>query len=126
LKVGVIKESDILGCSCYFQFPNYYNKEGTGAIFEAEIDERALMNIDGKDVMLKFVRRTDSEGETKVGSTRTEYYKSEDTEVSVEYVVRKLGDPNDEECESIEYTATITLTRNGISRKISSLGSCGC
>jgi hypothetical protein len=84
------------------------------------------MNIDGKDVMLKFVRHTDSEGETKVGSTRSEFYKSDDTEVGIEYVVRKLCDPGDEECESIQYSATITVTRNGISRKTSALGVCGC
>jgi hypothetical protein len=126
LKVGVIKESSLLGCGCYLQFPDDYNKEGRGAIFEAEIDERALMNIDGKDVVLKFVKRTDWEGETKVGSTRSEFYKSEDTEVMVEYVVKKLCDPGDEQCESIQYSATITVMRNGISRKTSALGVCGC
>jgi hypothetical protein len=126
LKVGVIKESPIMGCGCYLKFPDDYNKEGSGAIFESEADDRALMNINGKNVMLEFVRRTDWEGETKIGSTRSEFYKSEDTEVGIEYVVRKFCDPGDEQCESIQYSATITVTRNGISRKISALGVCGC
>jgi hypothetical protein len=126
LEVGAIKEPFLDGCGCYFNFPDDGNKEGNGYVFLAEIDDRAQMNIDGKDVMLQYVRRIDTEGEIKVGSTQSEYYKSENTEVGVEYVVRKLCDPNDEACESIEYSATITVTRNGISRKISALGSCGC
>jgi hypothetical protein len=126
LEVGTIKGPFLDGCGCYFYIPDDDNKEGKGYVFLAEIDDRAQMNIDGKDVMLKYVRRIDSEGETKVGSTQSEFYKSENTEVGIEYVVKKLCDPNDEGCESIEYTATITVTRKGISRKISSLGSCGC
>jgi hypothetical protein len=126
LKVDVIKEPFLMGCGCYLQFPDDFSKEGRGDIFQAEGDDRAQMNIDGKDVMLKFVRRTDWEGETKVGSTRSEFYKSEDTEARVEYVVKKLCDPGDEGCESIQYSATITVMRNGISRKTSPLGVCGC
>jgi hypothetical protein len=126
-KVGIIKEPFLDGCGCYFKFPDDSTKEVKGYVFLAEIiDEGAQMNIDGKDVMLKFVRRVDPAGETKVGSARNEFYKSEDTEVGVEYVVRQLCDPDNEACESIQYSATITVTRNGISRKIKALGECGC
>jgi hypothetical protein len=126
LKVGAIKEPFLDGCGCYFDFPDDDNKEGQGYVFLAEIDDRAQMNIDGKDVMLQYLRSTDAEGEIRVGSTRSEFYKSENTEVGVEYVVKKLCEQDDEACESVEYSATITVTRNGISRKISALGSCGC
>jgi hypothetical protein len=126
LKIGIIKKPFLIGCGCYFHFPDDHNKEGEWDIFQAEIDDNAQMNIDGEDVMLKFVSRTDLEEETKVGSTRSELYKSDDTEVVVEYVVKELCDPEDTECESIQYSATITVTRKGVSRKVSALGVCGC
>lgn len=126
LKVGPIKDPFILGCGCYLKLPDDFKLENDNDIFETDLDESAQMNIDGKDIILKLVRREDPKGKTKVGSTRSEVYASGNIEVRVEYIVKKICDPKDKECEDTLYSANITITRNGIERKIRALGLCGC
>jgi hypothetical protein len=126
LKVGFVKEPFIEGCGCFLHLPEDYNKEDRGYIFLGGLADGAQMNFDGKDVELKEVKRIDAEGDIKIGSTRSVFYKSGNIDVGVEYVVKGLCEPDEEECESTEYSATITVTRNGMSQKISALGSCGC
>jgi hypothetical protein len=126
LKVSFVKEPFIDGCGCFLHLPEDYNKEDRGYIFLGGLEDSAQMNFDGKDVILKEVRRIDAEGDIKIGSTRNVFYKSGNIDVEVEYVVKGLCEPDDTECESTEYSATITVTRNGMAQKISALGSCGC
>ena len=126
LKVGPIKDPFILGCGCYLKLPDDFKQENDSDIFETDLDESAQMNIDGKDIILKLVRREDPKGKTKVGSTRSEVYASGNIEVRVEYIVKKICNPKDEDCEDTVYSANITITRNGIERKIRALGPCGC
>jgi hypothetical protein len=129
LKIGIVKEPFVDGCGCYFRFSDDYNQGNRSYVFLADIIEKegdAQMNIDGTDVRLKLVKRVETEGETKIGSTRKEFYKSGDIEVGIEYVVTKACEPNDGSCESTDYSATITVTRNGVYQKIIALGDCGC
>jgi hypothetical protein len=131
LKIGVIKEPYVDGCGCYFQLPEDSEKRVAGYVFLVDIVEAqgtAQMNIDGKDVILKLVKSNEKVGlkETKVGSTHSEFYKSGEVEVGIEYVVTGVCEPEDESCESTAYSATITVTRNGVYQKIKASGSCGC
>ena len=126
LKVGPIKDPFILGCGCYLKLPDDFKQENDSDIFETDLDKSAQMNIDGKDIILKLVKREDPKGKIKVGSTRSEVYASGNIVVSVEYIVKKICNPKDEDCEDTVYSANIAITRNGIERKIRALGPCGC
>jgi len=124
LTIDVVKEPLVDGCGCYLQKSDDAGKEDKSYIFLSS--DIAQMNLDGKDIRLELVKSVEQEGETKVGSTRSEYYKSGNIDVGIEYVVKGICPPNDEGCESTEYSATITVTRNGVYKKISALGYCGC
>jgi hypothetical protein len=126
LTVGLIKKPFLDGCGCYLQFPSDYKRNNERYIFLGDLDKNAQMNIDGKDLTLKLVSRREPRGATTVGSRWSEVYTSEETKVRIEYVVRRLCDPTDEGCEVTWYSARITITRNGVVRKVKALGVCGC
>ena len=91
------------------------------------MSEKAVINLDGKDLTLHLMDQSDEKnGELKVGDRSWEIYKAGDTTLRVDYTVSKLCDPNDEACEVIYYKATITLTRKGQKETLKTIGYCGC
>jgi len=65
--------------SCNHQLKNNQakNNQNDHYIFLGDLEESAPMNIDAKDIILKLRRREDPQDETKLGSTRSEVYVSE-------------------------------------------------
>lgn len=101
--VGPLKNKNVKsGCGCYFYFGRRLTTSSK-EIFASGDEEAAWMNIDGVDMKLKFVSRTednktDSRGNIKVGSRSTERYANGDVTVDVLYIVtavcpRKVVEP---------------------------------
>lgn len=126
LTVGVIKKPILDGCGCVLQLPQDYNRKNKRYVFLADVDGTAQININGQDITLKQVTNNLPQESLKVGAKWTEDYTAAKTKVQVEYVVKKVCDPDDEGCEVTHYSATITVTRDGVARKVNASGLCGC
>lgn len=82
--------------------------------------------MDGTDLELTLVRRSETGAETKLGDRTRETFVAKRIRVEIEYVVTKVCDPDDESCEQVWYSATITVTRNRTARRVRVRGACGC
>lgn len=93
----------------------------------AELEEQnAWMNIDGRDIKLRKVRSIDPRGKERKGSRSSRKYTAGDVDVLIERVTTGVCAPNDESCESTEYSATITVTKGSRRQIIKVTGGCGC
>jgi hypothetical protein len=116
------------GCGCYFKFRGT-PETAERYIFASSIEEdkTAWMNIGGRDVELKLVKETGSNGRrVQVGGRWTEKYVSGDIAVSGTYLVTRVCDPNDENCESTGYDVTFVVKKGHKSQVVRAVGSCGC
>ena len=117
------------GCGCYFKFrgtPENVERY----IFSSSIDDEktAWMNVGGRDVKLSVRKETGLKGKEaeRVGSRSRETYSSGDISVSGTYVVTRVCDPNDENCESTGYDVTFVVKKGPRSQVVKAVGSCGC
>ena len=129
-RVANIKDKKISdGCGCYFQFrgtPREAQKYMFFSSIEDTEEKEAWMNIDGKDVKLTLVSKTDPKGRERVGSRSTRRYATQGTILDVTYVATRVCGVNDESCESTDYDATFKLMVRGMQRTIKAVGGCGC
>jgi len=127
IKVGFIKNKDSFldGGGCSLQLPTDYKKHNERYIFLSDVEDHAVINIEGKDTKLKLVSRQEPKGEPKRGDRSKWIYAGNETKVQVDFVVTGGCDPNDEGCEVIFYDATITVTRDQVNQVIRVKGVCG-
>jgi hypothetical protein len=88
----------------------------------------ALMNVGGRDVKLTLQKETSLKGKEseQVGSRSRALYVSGDITVSGTYVVTRVCDPNDENCESTDYDVTFVVKKGAKSQVVKAFGYCGC
>lgn len=125
-QVGYIKDESIPGgCGCALFSPSERKKRLPKYVFFSGMDEnRAWMNIDGRDVELTLTHASSSKGRERSRSSET--YVRGSMKVSVVYVTTRFCKPNDEDGESTDYNATVTVI-DGLRRRTLKLkGSCGC
>ncbi|MCM3905520.1 MAG: hypothetical protein ND866_27825 [Pyrinomonadaceae bacterium] len=117
------------GCGCYFKFRGT-PETAERYIFALSIedDKTAWMNIGGRDVKLTLEKETGLKGKEaeRVGSRSRETYSSGDITVQGTYVVTRVCDPNDENCESTQYDVTFLVKKGTRSQVVKAVGSCGC
>jgi hypothetical protein len=112
------KESEA-GCSLY-------RKGKKGFIFWSG-DKSALMNIDGKDRVLKFAGEIPVERQiNKKGDRSTVIYKSGKTILKIDRVATKVCDGSQPDCTGTSYDARINLSVGNRKQIISATGYCGC
>ena len=115
------------GCGCYFKFRGTpQNAERYVFTSSIEDDKTAWMNISGRDVKLKLVKKTGNEKRAQMGSRSTEKYASGDITVTGTYVVTSVCAPNDENCESTGYNVTFVVRKGPKSQVVKASGYCGC
>jgi hypothetical protein len=125
VRVGVVKDIggiDEVGCS--LQFPADYRKHNERYVVKSD-ENNAVMNIDGKDRMLKLVSHREPKGAPRKGDRSTWNYADKETKVRIDFVVTRVCDPNDESCEVTWYDATITVTRKNGKGVVNVKGVCG-
>ncbi len=104
-------------------------KKGTkGFIFWSGVDKSALMNIDGKDRVFKFVSEIPVEPQVeKKGDRSTVIYKSGKMIVRIDLVATKKACVSGElDCTGNYYDAKINLSVENRKQVISATGYCGC
>jgi hypothetical protein len=120
--IGNIQNTrEIQGAGCSLQ-----RKGNKGYVFWSAFEKSALMNIDGKDRVLKLVSVNPSEPQAaKKGDRSTEIYKSGKMTVRIDRVVTRVCRQGDGECESTSYDGKVKLTIGDRKQTISVEGECG-
>jgi len=119
---------DYSGCSCSLQTHLESNKSGKWKTmnFYQDLEAKetgAYLNVDGKDVKFKLIRKGDRPEEEKLGDTYSDVYQADGITVTVQYTVSKLPC---EECEGTDYDVVLTAVRGSYLVKEKAFGSCGC
>jgi hypothetical protein len=126
-KLGFVKDEALLndcGCSFYLSHKDVNKRRH---VFLSDLSQNAIINLDAKDLRLLLIDHSaEKNDELKVGDRSWEIYRAGKVRLRVDYVVRKLCDPNDEGCEVIYYDATLSLTRDGQKAAFKVVGLCGC
>lgn len=122
--IGTIKGEAPLGhgCGCYFTS----TKENKQPVFvsidnDADgIEEKAMMHIDGRDIILRHVKG----GSPEPGKKSRQIYSGGGTHVQLDYLSGKSCEGN--ECEVIEYQLSITVKTKTGETTLPASGDCGC
>lgn len=132
LQLGIIKEdrsketSAFNGCGCTL-FRNRQEQRKQQVIFLSDMSENALINLNGKDLVLRLIDSSpEKKRREKIGDRRWEIFKAGNTQLRVDYTISNLCDTKDESCEAIYYKAILTLTRNEQKIVANTIGACGC
>ncbi len=118
---------EIQGAGCSLQ-----RKGKKGDVFWSPFERSALMNIDGKDRVLKFVSETPSQqdltkkgGRAKKGDRSTVIYKSGKMTVQIDRIATRVCRQGDQECESTSYDGKLKLNIGDRQQVIAVEGECG-
>lgn len=123
--VGNVKNNLVDGCGCYFKFRGT-NRNSKQYMFSQSIDQKAWMNIEGKDVQLKMVKEQSPGDRERLGSRWTKTFAGSDISVSSTWVTTRMCAPNDENCESTDYDATFVVRKGKRQETVRAFGWCGC
>jgi hypothetical protein len=120
--IGNIQNTrEIQGAGCSLQ-----RKGNKGYVFWSAFEKSALMNIDGKDRVLKLVSVNPSEPRVeKKGDRSTEIYKSGKMTVRIDRVTTRVCRKGDQECEVTGYDGKMTLKIGDRQQTIAVEGDCG-
>ena len=91
----------------------------------SDLDDNAIMNLDGKDTKLKPVSHREAKDAHKKGGRSTWNYAAKGTRVRVDFVFTGTCPPEQEGCEIEFYDATITVSRGLGKQVVKAKGSCG-
>jgi hypothetical protein len=94
-------------------------------VFLSNFEDRAVVNVDGRDVEMKLVGSSNAEGEAKKGRISTFRYRGTGVDVIVRYVVTGLCAPDDEQCEVVSYDAELAVMTHPGQRTLRAHGICG-
>ncbi|MDT4965450.1 MAG: hypothetical protein QOJ64_187 [Acidobacteriota bacterium] len=127
-KIGVIKRPLARTGGCNLQLPKDYKQQNNSYVFvdyDYQSKGAAQINVNGKDLMLRLVRRTEEDFQMKVGYRYFEEYASGNTRLRVDYVVRGVCPPNDEQCSVVVLSGVLTVRHKEGMKKIKTIGLCG-
>lgn len=126
LSVGIVSGVHVEGCGCYFKFPLESGDSERYVFFEDFSEKSPVMNIDGRNIRLKLISSTEPNRSKRKGERFNRTYGAGNLRVRINFVVTSVCAPNDEQCESDSYNATIIVTRRNQKRTIKVVGGCGC
>jgi hypothetical protein len=125
--IGNLKKTHkTYGCDCTLQTLKA-SKNTTHARFVFESDAArtpAWMNLDGSDVELKLVYASLSTKGVTRGSRSHSKYRANEVSVLIKYVVSATCPEENPDCDSVGYTATITVTKGSRKQTIKAIGMC--
>jgi hypothetical protein len=130
--VGNLKLKNTPACADFYHFAGQ-SPDSPALMFymSAGNEEETWMNIDGKDVRLKFVSKTkptkpDGAGGELIGSRTTETYSAPNITVKITFTVSWLcavGEPN---CEAQGSTAIFRVRKGKRRQTVRAAGMSGC
>lgn len=125
-RLGSVTEKSLLdGCGCSI-YRTAEDLKQDRYLFVSDMDEEAVINLDGKDVKLRVLSWKEKKGQLRVGARSSETYAAGDVNVRLDFTVRKVCPPKDESCEAIWYDVKMSVTRKGQRTVVNAKGLCGC
>jgi len=128
--VGYVTDAHIyMGCGCAYYFSDKDKEEREKIIFKSNFEDTAWMHLNGKDVKLKRIEESESEGSIKKGRRSYEIYQYGDMTIKFDYLLTwtcESDAPNDDSCEIWYYDINITFTQKGQHKTVKAKGECGC
>ena len=126
--VARLKNVGAEDCGCSFQRPGPPQNKMYYLFFsrKADAEKIAWMNIDGNDVKLTLVRKTDPRGKARAGSKWTRRYVAEGISVEATYIASQVCKGNFENCDWAKYFATFVVRKGDRTQVVKAVGECGC
>lgn len=111
------------GCSLQL-LSDFARKQGS-YIFVSNYENDAVVNINGSTVHLHLSRKQPaSESKLQLGDRATFWYKSDELQVRVDYVVTGLCPSGNESCGVTSYDAILSLKRGKQNKTVAAKGVC--
>src|SRR5712691_2529902 len=89
IKVGIVRDPASFdeGGGCWLQLPADHKKRNERYVFMSDLEDNAIINIDGEDTKLKPISRREPTRDPKKGERSTANYAAKGTKVRVDSVV---------------------------------------
>lgn len=127
LTVGNLKNTNYSGCGCAFQTLAEAKKPRSRKIvFWSEYDNKAILNINGKDTAFKLVKKGKRPTKEKIGSRFSDEYAANGITIRIDFLTTRVCLKGDEECEATSYDVKITATKGELKTIVITKGACGC
>jgi hypothetical protein len=123
LKLSHVPDADF-GCGCYLS-RSKSELEQSRYLFVGPMDDPAYLNLNGKTIRLRQVGGN-TRRDRRIGDRFRETYAGDGVTVRIDYVVTRICDPNDENCESTDYKTRLTVRRGKQVTVLNGFGVCGC
>jgi hypothetical protein len=128
LTIGTVTEEiDRSNGGCSLQLPRgFANREGN-YLFVSDFEGHALMNVDGVDTHLAFVKSKgqDVKKRGQLGEHSTYWYSGDGIEVEVDYVITGGCPSGNESCKITRYDAILAVKRGKAHKTVAAKGVCG-
>ncbi len=127
--VGKVKDTNaVQGCGCYVQLPaDRRNRDKfifMGKFGGVGEDERfGVINVDGQDVRLKFLKTTRPKRKLRRGDKYSETYEGDAVAATLDFTVAKTPQPGE---EVTDYRVTVTAAKGDRKQVIKAVANCGC
>lgn len=122
--LGYVEDAAI-GCGCSFSY-NLSDLRNHKHLLISPMDEDTYITLDGQKLKLQLLAELKGKRKERVGDRSWQIYSGGDVKVRVDYVVTKVCDPNDEDCEATYYRANMTVTRGKQRLVVRGIAICGC
>jgi hypothetical protein len=115
------------GCDCKLQTFREARKDSlTKFVFQSDLAATpAWMNIDGRDVSLKFIYASPATNGVLLGSRYYKKYRAKGISVLIRYVVSAVCPEENPDCDEEGHIATIIVSKGGRRQSIKATGMCG-
>jgi hypothetical protein len=115
------------GCDCKLQTFSEARKDSLSKfVFQSDMAATpAWMNIDGRDVSLKFIYASPATNGVLLGSRSYKKYKAKGVSVLIKYVVNAVCPEENPDCDEVGHIATIIVSKGGRRQSIKAIGMCG-
>lgn len=94
-------------------------------IFYSLSDETGYINLNGKELKLQPARASKEKPTEQVGDRSWKMYAAGAVRLRIDFTVTRICDPNDEQCEVTNYSATVTVQRRAQRIVVRAIGICG-
>lgn len=116
------------GCGCFFRPAGEGASAGRYIFFEDVSEAAPIMNLGGRDVMLRLISSTEPpEGVRRKGERFSRSYAAGDIKIHMYFVATSVCPPSyDPECMANHYNVTVTASKGARRQTVKGVGACGC
>ncbi len=120
--------SDGCSCSAVNLFDKSRPEDNPGILFITDLGDNspAYFNVDGIDYKFLLKNRGGRPEILKIGTTYQDVYETDGMTATIKYIDQGSQCGDSENCESRKYKVTVSVSKKGYTRAITTPGVCGC